>query len=251
MIPQYETLASPQPPPNPPAPTIPSPTDLTIRRLLRALAQTQETAEAEKVRRAEWEKEQESKYAERQAQLENQISAMRDEITTLKTQLAERPSSEPTSPVSISMPQYSSHLMGPEDTMSSEYLPSPVSQAPYPQFVEGSSSNPLGSDYSPSPDFTASTASSSYTMLPSPQSPSVEVVTPHHTSHANTPKPSEHQSNIDDDNDDGSESESEQSDSGPPTKPPRRKNGHDTRCLTIHVRFFPYLHLQYCYAPRF
>ncbi|KAF5390640.1 hypothetical protein D9757_002659 [Collybiopsis confluens] len=63
----------------------------TMQQLLRVVTETNQAQENERKRRRVWEQEQEDRYAQRQAELERQMSEMRQELSFLRSAFAGRP----------------------------------------------------------------------------------------------------------------------------------------------------------------
>ncbi|GJE84110.1 hypothetical protein PsYK624_001850 [Phanerochaete sordida] len=183
------------PPPIPPTEVIPqsplqSPTQLVnavqdiMSRVLTA------NSEREMHRRLVWEQEQEAKYAQRQADLERQLTAMQHEMSMMKSIFQSM-----TQPLSPSFPnaleRITTPLPGssdrrdempppPADTHAMLRSPlTPISQAAYfspppPAFVQGSSSRPMAEPFSPP----RSTSHLSPQFLPTPGTPATSHATP-------------------------------------------------------------------------
>ena len=208
-----------------------------------------DAATAERERRIAWEKEQEAKATQKQAEMERQILNMRQELSMLKAYISMHPNMAP--PAELQQQEYvqtipitariepASPAMDPAP--SPQPPMSPISPVPYyppvqqPMFVEGSSSQPLVAPVAEAATPPAPPPSTiSLLGPPTPQSsgPSPSPV------HTPVPQPNSLKRTrlvLEDESDYDSDTE-EDSDSPPTDRALRRKNGHDGRCLTIHVR---------------
>lgn len=259
-------IAEPPIPVPPPPPPPPPPRQVTIRKypgvtkrvvrqpslnsipsavnpfheIIRVLAATRNQSEAEKKRRASWERQQEERFAQREAELEKQVSDMQAEILRLKSQL-NSPSPTPSgthTPFAPSEPATPSAAgTWPETPLS----PVSVSFTRLPQFMEGSSRQPLNMDrgYPSEVPESASPATDTPSGLPlfayplTPRGPSVEPSSGPPTIQGNPRKRHTPPTQSSDD-----ESSSDESDDAPVSDNPRkRRNGHDKSIKTIHVRY--------------
>lgn len=284
--------ARPPPPPPPPAQAVaqasPQTPSLAVNMIQEIIMTAFKTnSEREWQRRAAWEREQEAKFAQRQADLEKQLEEMKQEMSMMKAFIANMSQMRLPAPPNGTLEQTETAghptqmSLPPGDTHTMLRSPlTPASQAvylspPLPSFVEGSSSRPMTMPFSPSssssnlsPQFlptpgTPATSHATAALQPSPShahprpQPAVSprlahrvaqqshdqmsalpspiqtpVVTPAQAGPSSgrrkrrTPAPP-HNPDSDDDDSDG-ESDGEQ-------YPKRRKNGHDTRPLTIHA----------------
>ncbi|KAI0939260.1 hypothetical protein AcV5_000729 [Taiwanofungus camphoratus] len=262
-------IAEPPPPPPPPQACTQSPRQSlnhvnAVRELLRILSTTKEAAEIERRRRLAWEKEQEAKYAQRQAEMERQMLDMRQEISLLKAYISLNPHPNSANPVlpasaisSIAHIEASPGAVQESDSAHQLHAPNestaqfpmspltPVSESPQyqaPTFVEGSSSPFVPNTGAFTPNTTENeTNHQSNTPLANP----LGSVTPSSTSQLNepTPQPSTSSPNlrkrptpaVQSDEDEEGSSGDESSDFPAPDRPLRRANGHDARCLTIQA----------------
>jgi hypothetical protein len=201
-----------------------------VHELLRVLTASKEAQEAERKRRLEWEQQQEEKHAQRQAELEQQLLEMRQELASVRGSIAINPTFTHAVQGDLSMPSDQ-----PQQFM---YYP-PVFQPSYhhdPSFVQELPS------HSPEP-ITQHSFDSTYShrqrldhtnamdveLLP-PADPPFSLSTTDEAAssrpvHTEAMIPSTPSNDVDDDNESSSND-------GQPSK---RKNHHDTRCLSIHV----------------
>ncbi|TFK92223.1 hypothetical protein K466DRAFT_252729 [Polyporus arcularius HHB13444] len=243
-----------------PAPQPPRNAAPVVQELYRVMVTARDVATAERERRVAWEREQEAKATQKQAEMERQILGMRQELSMLKTYISLHPNMAP--PADLHQREYvqtiptsariepASPFMEPEPSPQSPM--SPIS--PMPMFVEGSSSRPLVAQvaYSESlqnasppvlQNASPPVLQSAWPLLgpPTPQSMGASP------SPAHTPVP---QSNslkrprlvLEDESDYDTDTEDD-SDTPPSDRSHRRKNGHDNRCLTIHASLLPVLRL--------
>ncbi|KAI1795124.1 hypothetical protein LXA43DRAFT_65232 [Ganoderma leucocontextum] len=248
---------SPPPPSAQVAPVIPPPPKPSrnvapvVQQLCHVIASARNAATAEGRRRIAWERDQEAKSAQVQAEIEQRLSTVQEELAMLKAYITMHPNLAPPSAVQESylntIPttariEPASPVLEP---CSPQSLMSPVSPIPHhlsAEFVQGSSSRPLSAhgldtlyviEETPSPGFSARTPPGHVPQgPPTPQSDGVSPNTP-----AATPEPESNARKrprrvLEDDTD--YDSDSEESDTPPTDRPLRRKNGHDDRCLTIH-----------------
>lgn len=244
----YDTLQPQQPPPYvphrselelavseppPPPPRQPNPASIqAVQELLRFVASTRDAQEAERTRRLQWEREQEAKYAQQQAQMERKLQQLTQEVITLRASNNAHPT-----------PPSSSGLLTPQQILSPSLAiqqppqlatpTSPVSHSsyPYPAFVQGSSNQQQVYD-------------NRFHASPHPE-PSVSAVTPSPSPHLNFVQPNQEPQNLSvpsshgkkrqssELSSDGEASSSESSSTS--NHRVKRINHHDTRCLTIHV----------------
>ncbi|KAG6880363.1 hypothetical protein C0992_007774 [Termitomyces sp. T32_za158] len=216
--PYVTQLPVPQPPLPPPAPPQPNPASIhAVQELLRFVASTRDAQDAERIRRLNWERQQEAKYAQQHAEMERKLQQLTQEVITLRASNSTRPSSPA-----------ASGLLTPQQIMSPQQLPqlatpvSPVSQSPsypYPAFVQGSSSSRF-------PETSIlQTPISAVTPSPSPHLNFVQPGLSVPPSHGKKRQSSELSS-------DGDTSGSDSSSTS--THRVKRINHHDTRCLTVH-----------------
>lgn len=205
-----------------------------MQELLRFLASTREAQEIERKRRIAWEQEQEAKYRLRQAEMERRMLEMQQEITALKARVA---FSGPASLSSVgasghptlsqrSYLEYTSLVSSPQQptpstspTLSHPSTPATLTSPAAGQPVAGPSTDAV---------FDSAEASTSLSYLPSPLPPTRFV----------NVNPSSSLRNVRGHSTAGSDTEEEphtDDDSPPPQYRVRRKNHHDTRCLTIQV----------------
>ncbi|KAG5653037.1 hypothetical protein H0H81_002659 [Sphagnurus paluster] len=221
----------------------PNPANIqAVQELLRIVVSTRESQEIERRRRFAWEQEQEAKYAQRQAEMERMMLEMRQEITSLRSTLNTNTKSAPVS--GLLTPQY--NMSPPLATQRPPQPASPISPVsqpssyPYPAFVQGSSSQPIHShqvyeapyQMSPQPETTIiETPAPSATPSPSPR---LTIVQPSQLHHAPTasPVPNRRKRQTSDLSSDG-EGNSSDSSASNNSRPLKRVNHHDKRCLTI------------------
>lgn len=237
-----------------------------VQDLYRLVAAARDAAAAEKTRRISWEGQQDAQRSQLQAELERQIADMRKELAAVKAYLNLHPNL--TLPASLEeedealstaayIEEYFSPL--PEPAAYAPMSPvSPVLHHPpvqQPMFIEGSSSRPLTAQgqhpyhaFNPTSSSTARAFTSPTPLppdcstpmlpmnplgLPTPQSvttsPTPTPLTPGPEPNAlKRPRPV-----LEDYSD--YETDTEDSDTPATDRPLKRKNGHDGRCLTIHV----------------
>ncbi|KIJ20295.1 hypothetical protein PAXINDRAFT_68206 [Paxillus involutus ATCC 200175] len=242
----------PRPPAAPPTPPLNSTTRPAntpssvgvnaVHELMRFLASTREAQEIERKRRIAWEQEQEAKYRLRQAEMERRMLEMRQEITALRARVAfnipASTSSSGAPSISMSNP---AHDPEPQPSHPKSYPPHLEQQQPTPTTSPALSfsstpaaiSSPVlkysqpGAGPSPhsAPDSTEASTSASY--FPSPSLPPARFISVDpSSSRRNSRKRSIAESD--------SEGELSSDDKSPPPQHRiRRKNHHDTRCLTI------------------
>lgn len=210
-----------------------------VQELLRFLASTREAQEIENKRRIAWEQEQEAKYKLRQAEMERRMLEMQQEIAALKARVV---FSSPTSSSSVgasvhihsnpglsqhpqfeyaslvSLPQQPTPSTSP--TLSHPSTPATFRSPAAGQPVAGPSMDPVH-------DFAEASTLTSYPA--SPLLPRTRFVNVNASSSLRGAK---------EDSAPRSDSEEERNadeDSPPAQYRVRRKNHHDTRCLTIQV----------------
>lgn len=221
-----------------------------VQELFRIVVATRDSQEIERKRRLAWEQEQEAKYTQRQAEMERQMLELRQEISKLRSASTNPPPSS-----GLLTPQYSN---SPALAVQRPQLASPVSPVSqpssytHPMFVQGSSTQPMHSHatHFDEPNYNTQQQTfeeptpaiepppSSVTPAPSPHFSFVHSSQMHETSAspANRRKRASSQLSSDEE-DNGDSSDSSVSTHGRPAK---RRSGHDKRCLTVHVRLFPF-----------
>ena len=224
--------------------------------------------ETDDIRRVTWENEQDAKRIQLQAKLERDIANMRSELSMLKAYLSLHPNipipaSLQDSPLydTISTTAFIEQYTSPESDALTYSPMSPVSPAlshpsvHQPMFVEGSSSRPLTAQgqHPDTPLPSLGPSASSYPM-PIPGLPdSLYIIRTNSPEQFGPPTPLSRGASltpgpevpnlkrpryvIEDDSDHNSDSE-EDAGASATDRPRKRKNGHDDRCLTIHVRSF-------------
>ena len=234
-----------------------------IAELFRIVSATQNSQELERKRRLAWEQEQEAKVTQVQANMEQKMQDMFNEITSLRSAvntLTSSPSSSP--PTNASSPQFNmSPFMAQQ--INPYFQPaspiSPVSQhSTYqPIFVQGSSNGSLPSanqntyqvgqvvrpqmsqlNHAPpcleeSPRLDVQLPHQATSPDPSPQLTSLETSTPSSSSGLHL-KGKRRRKSVKPIDDESSSSNSSSSDSAI-SRNPKRSNHHDTRCYTIQV----------------
>ncbi|KAI0750685.1 hypothetical protein C8Q80DRAFT_524321 [Daedaleopsis nitida] len=233
--------------------------------LSRVVATAREVASAESRRRSAWEREQEVRNMQIQAEMQRRIVDLEHELSMVRAcmgmnaQLAsvrlpdiQDPTQqlvdtlyssariESASPAASSSP--------PSPSLVSPVSPAPMHaavQQPMPMFVEGSSSHPIGTretsfhhsfpiaPHGPSSSTQDIPGGSPLLYPPTPQSsrPSPSPV-PYTPAPETNPRKRPREV-VEDDTDYDSDTE-EESDTPPTDRPLKRKHGHDDRCLTIH-----------------
>ncbi|KAG6833902.1 hypothetical protein H0H87_007913 [Tephrocybe sp. NHM501043] len=240
-------LAISEPPPPPPsvvvAPRQPTASSIhAVQELLRMAASTKELQEIERKRRLEWEREQETKYAQKQAEMERKLLELTQEVITLRSANTSNGTTQPTTS-GLLTPQ---HMLSPSLAIPQASQPvspiSPISQPSsysYPTFVQGSSNQSFpdhsGYDigYQPSPHsepIILETPAPSVTPSPSPQLTFVQPDQLHRNlpitaSQSRKRQSSELSSDVESSDSEISLSSARRS---------KRASHHDTRCLTIH-----------------
>ncbi|PPQ77347.1 hypothetical protein CVT25_010929 [Psilocybe cyanescens] len=231
-----------------------------VAELFRRIASIQNAQEHEVKRRLVWEKEQEEKGAQKNAEMEQKMGEMYEELRILRSDY-DRSNQPPA--IGLLTPQDTMSPATTQQTNSNTGSTSPISpgsqlsQYTGPAFVQGSSSTPLSdtntSALSPNSDpvnptqtFSQSSPSHVTTqsgLVPATE-PTTQAITPNlspHLTDAETLRPpprSTARSAIRKkkrksyDSDDGSSCSS--SSSSPVSRPRKRKSHHDTTCYTIH-----------------
>ncbi|KAI0698555.1 hypothetical protein C8T65DRAFT_581790 [Cerioporus squamosus] len=245
LPPQYAAAQSPVvQAPQPPRNAAP-----VVQELYRVMVTAKDAVTAERDRRVAWEKEQEARASQKQAEMERQILDMRQELSLLKAYISLHPNMAP--PVELQQHQQeyvqtipttariepASPVMGPEP--SPQPPMSPISPVPYhpplqqPMFVEGSSSRPLAVQAA-YPEASSPISQSALPLLgpPTPQS-TRPTPSPAHTPALQANPLKRTRLVLEDESDYDTDTEDE-SDTQPTDRPLKRKNGHDGRCLTIH-----------------
>ncbi|THV08392.1 hypothetical protein K435DRAFT_958967 [Dendrothele bispora CBS 962.96] len=239
-------LAVSEPPPNANTPiTRPSPEGIqAVQELLRIVSQTSQAQEVERKRRIAWEQEQEARLERNQAEMERQVTELRQELGLIRSVLnVQGPSSTQASPLMFPVAHTSqAQTQAPTPAYSASSI-SPVSQhsdVHQSAFVQGSSTQPLPNEQQalhpsnpllwrpiqqhqqqhPSPPLHSLTPSTSATPAPSPRST-------HNSSSRKRRKTIPSSNNSDSDS-------SQSSDSSVEPVISRRKSHHDKRCYTIH-----------------
>ncbi|KAH7887617.1 hypothetical protein F5I97DRAFT_1861597 [Phlebopus sp. FC_14] len=226
-----------RPPPTPPLnsngvrPSNPNNGVTAVQELMRFLASTRESQEIERKRRLAWEQEQEAKYRLRQAEMERRMIEMRQEISVLKARFAF------STPAPTNGAAASNAAPDPDPvphSSPSEYAISHVEQQPTPttspslSHSSTCSPNPLPAVAPTGQATSPREASTSSAYLPSPSLPPARFISVDPSSSrqgaANPRKRSIAESN--------SEGEKSSDSDAVPSRL-RRRNHHDTRCLTI------------------
>ncbi|CAA7259645.1 unnamed protein product [Cyclocybe aegerita] len=248
-------LAIAEPTPAPPA--LPRQGVNVFAELARVVVATQNAQESERKRRLAWEQEQESKYAQRQAEMEKKMLAMSNELSLLRATMNALRSSGNTP--GLATPQYNlSPALSQRATPNLQNLASPISPVSQsasqaqPMFIQGSSTNPL-----PPPPSVFQSEPTTNNIQPAPQpyiettfqvnlSPLPQAMTPGPSPHlTNTdaserpsaspaPRPSKRKKkrrSVHSSDDEGTSSGSSSSTSN--HQPRKRVSHHDTRCYTI------------------
>lgn len=182
-----------------------------VQELLRIVTATRDSQEIERQRRLAWEQEQEQKYAQKQADLEKLIIDMRQEISMLRSMGNTEPLDRSDSTISSVSPisQYSSDM--------------------YPPFIQGSSTDPFAGGPAYGNDVQEELQSVSPGMSP----PYLTCVRPSQL-HESSPLPANQKKRATSEVSSEDEEETLSSD-GSSSRPVKRVNHHDKRCLTIHV----------------
>lgn len=205
-----------------------------VQELLRFLASTREAQEIERKRRIAWEQEQEAKYRLRQAEMERRMLEMRQEITALKSRVAfSTPASSSSVGTSLHVHGHSALSQHPQleygSFVSSSQQPTPSTSPTLSHPSTPATLSPTVGERMAVPVLDSAEASTSGSYLPSPLLPPTRFVNVHPSSSLRNAKGYSTA---------GSDTEEERNtdgDSPPPRYRVRRKNHHDTRCLTIQV----------------
>ena len=205
-----------------------------VQELLRFLASTREAQEIEHKRRIAWEQEQEAKYKLRQAEMERRMVEMQQEITALKARVAfSNPTSSSSAGSYVNFHSHSHPVVSQHSQL--EYSPfgSMQQQQPTPgtspTLSHTSTPAPGQPVAGPSTDATFDSVATSGSQLASP--------TLLHATRFVHVNPSSGLRNVENFAS-GSDSEEEMiadDDSQAAEYRVRRKNHHDTRCLTIQA----------------
>ncbi|KAJ8698306.1 Vacuolar protein sorting-associated protein 52 [Pleurotus ostreatus] len=225
-------LSEPSPPPAQPlAPRKAStPGVHAVQELLRIVAATKEAQEIERRRRLAWEQEQESKFIQRQAEMERQMFEMRQQIASLQAMVHPSPSPNVVHQTPVDTPRPTLLLETPVHhsvLSTAHYQPSSMTsqESLVPNQMEshgnGSITPPEDVRYSTTPSTSPQLRAAINTA--SPRAKSVDRRKRHTPRHA--PAYAE---------DDSAESSGSDSSSSSMDRPAKRANHHDTRCLTIH-----------------
>ncbi|KAK7695963.1 hypothetical protein QCA50_000602 [Cerrena zonata] len=138
----HSHLRPPQPTPVAPPSAVPD----QFAQILQFLTEGREAAAREQERRIQWEREQEARFSQREAEIRETFSSMQERITELAELVTSRPA---TSTSGVSTP--ASFYRPTFPTLEQAYIPpdtpfSPMAQSPYapsPTFVQGSSRQPI------------------------------------------------------------------------------------------------------------
>ncbi|KDR83877.1 hypothetical protein GALMADRAFT_236338 [Galerina marginata CBS 339.88] len=234
-----------------------------VTELFRRIAATQHAHEAEQKRRLAWEQEQETKYTQKQAEMEKTMLEMANELAMLR-ETVNTLNSQPPATHGLLTPQYSMSPTLSQQTSADTPLTSPVSpfcqpQPSYtqPMFIQGSSNqpfplanstvnyhiqaNPIQTVAQPlsvhppvevTPQGPIEPVVQAITPNPSPQLASVESSRrPARTSSSGPQKRKKKKTSYV--SEDGNSSSCSDSTSKP-SRPKKRTSHHDTRCYTIH-----------------
>lgn len=183
-----------------------------MQELLRFLASTRDAQEIERKRRIAWEQEQEARYRLRQAEMERRMVEMQQEITALKARVAFNAPAPSSSDGPHSQLEYASLVSS--------------SQQRTPSTSPTLSHSTTPAMHSPAvglPVAGPSEASSFGSYLVSPLLPATHFVDVNTLQRRSTARQ------------DSEEELHTDGESPPPQYRVRRKNRHDTRCLTIQV----------------
>ncbi|KAL4267898.1 hypothetical protein AB1N83_001499 [Pleurotus pulmonarius] len=224
-------LSEPSPPPAQPlAPRKASTPGIhAVQELLRIVATTKEAQEIERRRRLAWEQEQESKFIQRQAEMERQMFEMRQQIASLQAMV--HPSSSPNilHRTPDNTPRPTLLLETPVHFHGSTAHLQPNSMASQESFVPNQMGLHMNGPITPPEDARYSTTPSTSPQLratsdsASPRAQSVDRRKRHTQRHTSAYG-----------EDDSAESSGSDSSSSSMDRPAKRANHHDTRCLTIH-----------------
>lgn len=202
-----------------------------VQELLRIVAATKEAQEIERRRRLAWEQEQESKFIQRQAEMERQMFEMRQQIASLQAMVHPSPSPNIVHRTPVDTPRPTLLLETPvhHSVLSTAHFQS-CSMPSQESFVPNQMESHGNGSITPPEDVRYSTTPSTSPQLraaintDSPRAKSVDRRKRHTSRH--TPAYAE---------DDSAESSGSDSSSSSMDRPAKRANHHDTRCLTIHV----------------
>lgn len=216
---------------------------------MRALRSAREGAETERKRHLAWEREQEAKYTQRQADMERQMHELRQEISLLKAYISLHPSMD-INMLSDVLPLSARITPVPLPPEESETISSPATTASQPsvavqtpQYIQGSSSQPLNPDRVETTSQPPSTSSGSQLIFMEEWNP--EAQRSHRsrappTRDSSSPSLSQQDTSLrrseefdyssgDDDDESSTSAHTDEHMSR------KRLNGHDARCLTIQV----------------
>lgn len=198
-----------------------------VQELLRFLTSTREAQEIEHKRRLAWEQEQEAKYNLRQAEMERRMLEMQQEITTLKSRVT---FSSPASSSSSAVHAHSNTVVSQHPQLAYPPFVSPPQQPTprtSPTLSHTSTHSTLSSPLvvgqpvaGPSTDHVLGAAAGSTFVSPSLPPTRFVNVNPSGLRNMSAAR---------------SDSEEADDDRLPAQHRVRRKNHHDTRCLTIQV----------------
>ena len=247
-----------------------------LENVVRAIVHTKQAADQERNRRIAWEQEQEAKHLQRQAEMQKELEDMKAEMALLKAvvsmqqqqqpviptvevvvdeavlpetepplpvptaHIEELPPNTPTPPVIVEpQPNYG---FGTPWAVPGAYIQN-VSSPPIPAFMEGSSNNPLPAPIPTIPYVQAQLDASPHDMLSPPdQAYSPNFLSPgsaamsDSASTAPSPSAAPRRKRRAPRSVASSHSSSDESDAPADGGPRKRRNGHDTRCLTIQVK---------------
>jgi hypothetical protein len=208
------------------------------------LNSTRESQEIEQKRRFAWEQEQEAKYTLRQVEMGRRMLEMQQELAALKAKLAFGTAKPAAASSSMQTPHMSVH--GPEQQQptpstspalshSSTIIPNHASpDSVYPTIHRQASAFSDAELPAPSPSV-CSTAGSVHASPPLLSQPARFINVDPSSSRQGSSSNSRKRPALDTTSDDGSDT----SQFSMVERPSRRKNHHDTRCLTIQVNLAP------------
>jgi hypothetical protein len=225
---------------------------------MRVISATQQAQQRESQRRLAWEREQEARNAQRQADMEHRVSAMFEEIKALRSTLdalnssnsasavvsppntASPPSSQlPTTPASIQPASPTSPLSQPALTQShpqrmlDRELPNNCSPASPTNYYRDRSNSVQTQPYQQH-SFQVSSVPSNHDLLTPGTSP--QLAESSARTYPTSPRPRKRRKERDfSPSSEGGSSSS--SSSSVARRPRKRRNNHDTQCYTIHVRW--------------
>ncbi|KAF9268124.1 hypothetical protein L218DRAFT_596981 [Marasmius fiardii PR-910] len=219
----------------------PSPGGLqAVQELLRIVSATREAQEAERERRIAWEKEQELRQSQRQAELEKQVLDLKEEISSLR-QTVNSYSTCPT-PIPHSQPTHLSTPISPTDHIPNiqfqsifvQRSSSHPSQQGSPQYLNEPNDHFANHPYH-SPPTTERTPSVSVTPAASPALRESTVSSTQTTTSRRSPpvKSKKRRRSVSSSSSSGQDRDSDSDSSY--TRAPKRRSHHDKRCLTVHV----------------